>query len=105
MEFDSEKTMKYWIDSATYDLETGKTLLRSKRFPYALFFGHLAIEKILKALPAKQTGTHAPYCHSLFMLAGKSGLSFSEEMRYQLVEFMEYHTDAQHPDAKKEFYQ
>jgi HEPN domain-containing protein len=56
MTIDAEKTVSYWLESAVYDLETGKTLLRSKKYPYALFFGHLAIEKVLKALVVKQTG-------------------------------------------------
>lgn len=57
MTFEADKTIAYWAESSAYDLETGATLLRSKKYPYALFFGHLAIEKILKALVVKHTGT------------------------------------------------
>ena len=42
MTFNISKTINYWIESAEYDFETGKTLLESKKFPYALFFAHLA---------------------------------------------------------------
>ena len=63
--FETDKTIKYWLDSAAYDLDTGRTLLGSKRFPYALFFAHLALEKVLKALVVKATQQHAPYTHSL----------------------------------------
>ncbi len=105
MSIDVEKTISYWLESAAYDLETGKTLLRSKKYPYALFFGHLAIEKVLKALVVKQTGDHAPFSHSLVVLAGKSALGISEAMIDQLAEFMEFHTEARYPDAKLEFYQ
>lgn len=68
MTFDLEKTIRYWTDGAAYDLETGKRLLEVERFPYALLLGHLAIEKILKALVVKTTGEHAPYTHSLTFL-------------------------------------
>ena len=102
---DVEKTIGYWLESAAYDLETGKTLLRSKKYPYALFFGHLAVEKVLKALVVKQTGDHAPFTHSLVMLAGKSALEIPEAMVDQLAEFMEFHTEARYPDAKMDFYQ
>jgi len=51
--FDIEKTVEYWLEGAVYDRKTGKSLLKSKRFPYALFFGHLAIEKLLKAIVVK----------------------------------------------------
>jgi HEPN domain-containing protein len=105
MTIDVEKTISYWLESATYDLETGKTLLRSKKYPYALFFGHLAIEKVLKALVVKHTGDHAPFSHSLVVLAGKSALDIPEAMVDQLAEFMEFHTEARYPDAKMDFYQ
>ena len=47
MDFNTEKTIKYWEESASYDLETAESLFQSKRYPYALFFGHLALEKLL----------------------------------------------------------
>ena len=53
MSFDIDKTIDYWVESSVYDFETGKNLLESKKFPYALFFAHLAIEKILKAIKNK----------------------------------------------------
>ena len=105
MIIDVEKTIGYWLESAAYDLETGKTLLRSKRYPYALFFGHLAMEKVLKALVVKQTGDHAPYSHSLVVLAVKTALEIPETMLAQLAEFMEFHTEARYPDAKMDFYE
>jgi HEPN domain-containing protein len=105
MTIDVEKTIGYWLASAAYDLETGKTLLRSGKYPYALFFGHLAIEKVLKALVVSQTGDHAPFSHSLVVLAGKSALEIPEDMIDQLAEFMEFHTEARYPDAKMDFYQ
>jgi HEPN domain-containing protein len=104
MSIDAQKAIAYWIDSAAYDLETGKSLLRTKRYPYALFFGHLAIEKILKALVVKNTGEHAPYTHSLLMLAQKAGMDIPETMLDQLAEFMGFHTEARYPDAKMDFY-
>jgi HEPN domain-containing protein len=70
-----------------------------KKYPYALFFGRLALEKLLKNLVVKQTGSHAPHTHSLVMLANKSGLEISEEIVDHLAEFMEFHTDARYPDT------
>ncbi|MFH0728059.1 MAG: HEPN domain-containing protein [Pseudomonadota bacterium] len=101
---DIAKTVSYWLESSAYDLETGTTLLRSKRFPYALFFGHLALEKLLKAAVVKHTGKHAPYTHSLIMLVGKTGLELQEEQLDILAEIMEFHTEARYPDVKMEFY-
>ena len=71
MEFDAEKTVNYWKQGAEYDLETADVLLEKKRFPYALFMGHLAIEKLLKCLFVRDNKEHAPWIHSLPLLASK----------------------------------
>jgi HEPN domain-containing protein len=102
---DAEKTINYWLEGSAYDLATGTTLLRSKRYPYALFFGHLAIEKLLKGVVVKHTGKHAPYTHSLIMLAGQTGIDLPAEKLDILAEIMEFHTEARYPDIKMEFYQ
>jgi len=104
MTFEVGKTIQYWLDSASYDLETGRTLLESKRYPYALFFGHLAIEKILKALVVQATNMHAPYTHSLPLLASKANVRFPESIIDQLAEYTEFHLESRYPDGKKDFY-
>jgi len=103
--FEVEKTIKYWLDGAAYDLETGRSLLESRRFPYALFFGHLSLEKLLKALFVKATQEHAPYTHSLALLASKTNLEIPESILDQLAEFMEFHLESRYPDDTKEFYE
>ena len=105
MTFDVDNTVKYWAESAAYDLETGKSLLESKRFPYALFFGHLALEKILKALVVKSIEEHAPYTHSLTFLASKTGIEIPESILDRLAEYTEFHLESRYPDEKKDFYQ
>jgi HEPN domain-containing protein len=104
MTFDVDNTVKYWAESAAYDLETGKSLLESKRFPYALFFGHLALEKILKALVVKSIEEHAPYTHSLTFLASKTGIEIPESILDRLAEYTEFHLESRYPDEKKDFY-
>ena len=104
MTFDVNKTIQYWIDSAEYDLETGRRLIDSERYPYALFFGHLCLEKTLKALVVKNTGTHAPYTHSLIQLAHKSGIEIPEATLDRLAEYMEFHIESRYPDEHNDFY-
>ena len=104
MSFDVDKTINYWVESAEYDFETGKSLLESKKFPYALFFVHLAIEKILKAIVVKNTGEHAPYTHSLILLAKNAKINIKDQTLDQLAEYMEFHIEARYPNEKKDFY-
>lgn len=63
--FDTTKTVAYCIDGAKYDLGVATAMLKARKFPYALFMGHLALEKLLKALVVKRTKKHAPFSHSL----------------------------------------
>lgn len=104
LEFDAEKTVKYWLNSAAYDMKTGRSLLREKRFPYALFFGHLALEKVLKAVVVKKTKEHAPHTHSLPLLAEKAKLKMPHDYQIKLREFMEFHFESRYPDEQKSFY-
>jgi len=94
MSFNIDKTIHYWLESAEYDFETGKSLLESKKFPYALFFAYLAIEKILKAIVVKKTEEHAPHTHSLVLLAKSTNINIKDQMLDQLAEYMEFHIEA-----------
>lgn len=105
MNLDVEKTSRYWLESAEYDLGTANSLIEAERFPHALFFGHLALEKLLKAIVTKNTGKHAPYTHSLPLLAKKTELEISEEFMDRLAEYTEFNIEARYPGERKEFYQ
>ncbi len=104
MEFDVEKTVAYWLKGAKYDLSVSRALFKTKKYPYALFMGHLALEKLLKALYVKHRKTHSPITHSLPLLAEKSKLSIPESVVIQLREFMEFYFEARYPDEQKAFY-
>ena len=103
--FEQSKTIEYWLEGAMYDLETGRSLLQSKRYPYALFLGHMAIEKALKALVVKETGEHAPYTHSLIMLIKKTNIQINEDIINKLAEYTEFNIEARYPDENKAFYE
>ncbi len=44
-QFDKDKTIRYWLDSADDDYETMSVLYNNKRYTWSLFIGHLMIEK------------------------------------------------------------
>ena len=47
--FDKQKLVNHWIEVAEEDFVTMLALFDAKRFSWALFVGHLVIEKLLKA--------------------------------------------------------
>jgi HEPN domain-containing protein len=105
IEFNIKKTIQYWLDGAEYDLSTATAMLEKEKYPYALFMGHLALEKLLKALVVKTSGNHAPYTHSLPLLAEKTKLKIPKKIIKALARFMEFHLEARYPDDQNKFYQ
>ena len=98
LEFDFQKTVQYWVEGAEYDMGVADAMMEAAKYPYALFMGHLALEKLLKALVVNSTQKHAPPTHSLTLLAGKSGLQIPDETILILAEFMEFHSEARYPE-------
>jgi HEPN domain-containing protein len=104
LKFDIDKTIKYWLDGAEYDMGVAKALYTKKKYPYALFMGHLALEKLLKALVVKTTQKHAPYTHSLSLLAEKLEIEIPKKIMKRLKRFMEFHFEARYPRQQMKFY-
>lgn len=92
-----KKTIEYWQNSAEYDLGVADVLLEKGKYHYSLFFGHLSLEKTLKAIFVKFTSDHAPITHSLPLLAQKSGLNIDSSHLEKLAEFMEFYLEGRYP--------
>ncbi len=69
-----QKTIDYWIEESAEALQVMEHLFEKKDYSCALFFGHLAVEKMLKALYVSKAGEHVPQIHNLVRLAEKTGL-------------------------------
>lgn len=104
MKFDVKKTVQYWLEGAEYDLSVADAMYEKGKYPYALFMGHLALEKLLKSLVVKATSNHAPYTHSLPLLAEKTSLKVPQKTMKALARFMEFHFEARYPSDQKKFY-
>jgi HEPN domain-containing protein len=85
MTFDLEKTIRYCHEGAKYDLGVSDAMFKTKKYPYALFMGHLALEKLLKAFVVKNTKVHAPFSHSLPYLAERSKVKIPEKILIRLT--------------------
>lgn len=47
---EKQEKIQYWLKSAKLDWKVANNLYEKKDFSYPLYFGHLTLEKILKAL-------------------------------------------------------
>lgn len=94
---DVNEVVHYWIELAESDWPVVDHLFASGDYNYALFIGHLYLEKLLKALVVSITRRHAPRTHNLLFLAECTGLTVSEERRDVLVRITGYSIEARYP--------
>jgi len=72
----NKEIVDYWIKSAAEDLITAESLFKSRRYLPCLFYCHLFVEKIIKALIVKKTRNNPPYGHKLVRLAKLTTINF-----------------------------
>jgi HEPN domain-containing protein len=101
--FDSEEVKRYWLSESDEALRVAGHLLEKGDYSYALFFGHLAIEKILKSLYVIKHKEHAPPLHNLVRLAKEAGLGPDEHQIDALIRITTYNIEARYPDIKSAF--
>lgn len=96
--------VQYWITAAEKDWVVAGHLQEKKDYAYALFFGHLTLEKLLKGYYVKITGQHPPMSHRLIYLAEKSGLNLSDSQTELLEIVTDFNLEARYPDEKFTFH-
>ncbi len=102
-EFDTERVVTYWLTEAKEAFEVAEHLVEKGDNSYALFFGHLAVEKALKAIYAQRHHEHAPLIHNLLRLARLSGLEPNEAQTETLLTITAFNIEARYPDLKRAF--
>lgn len=80
-------------------------LFEKEDYHWALFIGHLVIEKLLKACFVKNIDTqHPPPIHNLLRLAEQANLQLSEEQKDILVTITTFNIRARYDDYQLAFY-
>jgi len=96
--------VKYWIESSDLDYKAMHHLYEKKDYHWALFLGHLVIEKLLKAYFVNNVNSHPPFIHNLLRLAEKTDLILSEQQKDFLVTVTAFNIRARYDDYKLAFY-
>ena len=100
----NEEIVQYWRKTAEHDHDTMVGLYRIKRYSDCLFYGHISLEKILKALVVKNTGNPAPFIHDLVRLQEIAKLDLPEESIDFLDQVNEFNIRTRYPEYKLDFY-
>ena len=101
---ETDELLRYWIKNSEEDSKTAKSLFDTQRYHHCLFFCHLYLEKMLKALVVKKTNWHALFIHNLLKLAQDAKINLDENTKKDLSTINEFNLRARYNDYKFKFY-
>jgi len=94
-----EEHINFWLDQAKDDWEAVNTLLLGKKYLQALFFAHLVIEKICKAIWIRDNDSNIPpKTHNLIYLISQTRLKHEEEKDDFLLNLNRFQLEGRYPD-------
>ena len=104
LEFNKERIVNYWIESSEKDFKTMIDLYQTQNNNWALFMGHLVIEKLLKALYVKLKGEFPPMMHDLRRICEKADVELDLSNQILLDSISRFNINARYDDYKHSFY-
>jgi HEPN domain-containing protein len=96
---DITKQVAFWRDNAIEDWDVARQLVDNGRTRHGLFFAHLALEKILKAIVCKQSQDLAPRLHNLSRLAELAALTLNTRGMEVLAEMNAFQIEGRYPES------
>ena len=99
-----DELITFWTESSDENFQSMKNMFGAGEYMWALFIGHLSIEKLLKAYYIKTMGCDVPRTHDLFRLAVKTGLEMTEDQKDTLQYITLFNLETRYEDYKKDFY-
>lgn len=101
---DVDSIILYWRTSSDLNYATMQNLMKTNEYPWALFMGHLVIEKLIKALYVKKLQTHPLLSHDLLRLFEKIDISLPLDYDEWLDKITTFNLNARYDDYKQSFY-
>lgn len=99
----TQKVMNHWISGAEDDFDTMKAMSDAGQNSWALFIGHLMIEKLLKAYFVKVNKDHPPLIHNLLKLAKNADLDLTDQLKFDLTTITAFNINVRYDDYKRSF--
>ncbi len=93
-----DKQIDYWQKTAESDIDTASILITSGKHVEGMFFCHLCIEKIIKALIVRHIKDIPPRVHDLFYLANLAEIKIEEPHSVIMQILMKYQLEGRYPD-------
>ena len=94
-----------WKLSALEDIKLGKDLFTQGKNAHALFFLHLAIEKVIKGVHQHLKHEPSLFVHDLYKLATNAGIEVAESEKLELDEISIFNVAARYDIFKLRLHQ
>ena len=102
---DKQEHIDYWLRIAEKDRDMITYLMEGKRYVQALFFGHLYLEKIAKALWIKNNAENVPpKTHNLLKIIKESYLNLADDDQTFLIKLNQYQIESRYPEDIDKLY-
>jgi HEPN domain-containing protein len=98
---DLSKQIDYWTTGSQEDFAAAQSLLEKGHYRHSLFFVHLSLEKMLKALVVIKTNNVPPKIHNLTRLSEIAEISVELKIANFLRSFDMYQLAGRYPDHGK----
>ena len=91
-----KEIVNYWISEAEESLGVARHLFEKEDYSYSLFFGHLAIEKMIKAILAQRLEQQIPRSHNLLRLAQEADIDITDEQKHTLIRITTFNLESRY---------
>jgi HEPN domain-containing protein len=94
-----EDHINFWLLQADDDWTAVDTLFKGRKYLHSLFFAHLVIEKICKALWIKYNdGNVPPRTHNLIHLLSTTPIELDEDRSELMLSLNRFQLEGRYPD-------
>ena len=94
-----EQYVDYWIDTANNDWLTVEAMFAADRYLHCLFWAHLVLEKLAKAIWVKNHEDNIPpKVHNIVWLLEESQVEINSEDKIFLEVFNRFQLSTRYPD-------
>lgn len=96
---DKDEHIIFWSKQVENDYDAANALYKAKYYAQSLFWAHLALEKLSKALWIKNNeGNTPPFVHNLLRLITQTNETFTEEQLQFFNEMNMFQIKGRYPD-------
>jgi len=97
--------VEYWINTAEKDWASVDILFVGRQYLQSLFWAHLVLEKLAKALWVKNNEENIPpKIHNLVVLLKQANVDLGEEKMNFVKKFNEFQLSGRYPDYTNNLY-